>query len=60
MSNKDGTHGPHWSIEQTRQVQRERNIAADEWDFYAILNMMYSDYYNPKFDTGTYIDLAKD
>lgn len=29
-------------------------------DFYAALNMVYSDYYNPKFDTSIYVELAKD
>jgi hypothetical protein len=29
-------------------------------DFYAVMNMIYSDYYNPKFDIETYVELAKD
>lgn len=29
-------------------------------DLYAVLNMVYSDFYNPKFDTSIYIELAKD
>lgn len=32
----------------------------DHCDFYAVLNMIYSDYYSTKFDTANYIELAKD
>lgn len=56
MKNKDGTHGEHWTIEQTTQSAG----AYCKYDWYAVLNMMYSDYYNPKFDLSTYIELAKD
>ena len=56
MENKDGTKGAHWTIDQTNQYAGNY----DKYDWYAVLNMMYSDYYNPKFDTNTYIELAKD
>lgn len=56
MENKDGTRGQHWSVDQTSQYAGEFN----KWDWYAVMNMMYSDYYNQKFDTNTYIELAKD
>lgn len=56
MQNKDGTTGEHWSYEQTSPLAEQY----DKWDFYAVLNMIYSDYYNPRFDTNTYISLAKD
>ena len=56
MENKDGTKGPHWSFEQTSQYAG--NI--DKYDWYAIMNMMYSDYCNSRFDTTTYVELAKD
>lgn len=55
MTNKDGTKGEHWTMEQTNPYAGNLN----KCDFYAVLNMMYSDYYNPKFDTNTYIELAK-
>lgn len=35
-------------------------IHLDKSDFYAVLNMVYSDYYNPRFDTNTYVQLAID
>ena len=60
MQNKDGTKGEHWSIEQVANVIKEKGIKYELTDFYTVLNMMYSDYYNSRFDTATYIDLAKD
>lgn len=56
MKNKDGSKGPHWSMEQTNQYAGRHNHC----DFFVVLNMMYSDYYNPKFDTNTYVELAND
>lgn len=56
MINKDGTHGEHWTIDQTQQF----NSKYDKYDWYAILNMHYSDYYNPKFSTSDYVEMTKD
>ena len=56
MENKDGTKGEHWSLEQTNQYAENYN----KYDFYAIANMMRSDYYNPKFEEATYLQMAKD
>lgn len=60
MKNKDGSCGAHWTVEQTKQVAKDKNLTYDCWDWYVVLNMVYSDYYNNKFDTATYIDLARD
>ena len=60
MENKDGTKGQHWTYEQTSQVLQDKGLKYDPTDFYAVLNMVYSDYYNNKFDLNTYIELAKD
>lgn len=60
MDNKDGTVGEHWNREQTDSVLKQYNIKANANDWYAVMNMIYSDYYSPKLDTATYIDLAKD
>lgn len=60
MNNKDGTRGGHWTWEQVSQVVREKGLKHDLSDFYATLNMMYSDYYSSKFDLSTYIEMAKD
>lgn len=44
MQNADGTAGPHWSMEQTEQARKQRGIDCDPVEFYAAMNMMYSDY----------------
>ncbi len=44
MQNVDGTTGPHWSLEQTEQVRKQRSIECDPLGFYVTMNMMYSDY----------------
>lgn len=44
MRNGDGTTGEHWTMEQAKQIQESRNINCDPAEFYAVLNMMYSDY----------------
>ena len=44
MQNEDGTTGPHWSMEQTEQVRKQRSIECDPLAFYVTMNMMYSDY----------------
>ena len=56
MSNKDGSCGEHWTMEQTNQYAGQHHHA----DFYAVLNMMYSDYYSSKFTTEEYVHLAND
>jgi len=44
MKNEDGTTGPHWSMEQTKKVMEQHKINCDPIEFYAAMNMMYSDY----------------
>lgn len=44
MHNEDGTKGPHWTMEQVKQVMAQKGIKYDPVEFYAILNAMYSDY----------------
>lgn len=56
MENKDGTKGEHWTYEQTSQYAGKH----DRWDYYSVLNMIFSDYFNPKFDTTVYAELAND
>lgn len=55
MKNEDGTIGGHWTIDATEANNPKHH---HKWDWYATLNMMYSDYYNPKFNTDDYIHLA--
>lgn len=44
MQNVDGTKGPHWTPDQTSSVMTQRDLVFDKADFYAAMNMMYSDY----------------
>lgn len=55
MKNEDGTVGGHWTINETEGVNTKHH---NKWDWYATLNMIYSDYYNPKFSTDDYLYLA--
>lgn len=59
-----GTKGCHWTLEQTQDVAKQRNITCDPNDFWAVMNMMYSDYCQvakrQSVDTpGFYADMAK-
>lgn len=44
MKNADGTTGPHWTVEQVRQIMEQHRIKCDEIEFFVAINMMYSDY----------------
>lgn len=44
MVNVDGTTGPHWTQEQTEAVKNQRGIQWDPVEFWAAMNMIYSDY----------------
>lgn len=65
MENADGSKGPHWSMEQVRQVMDQRGIDCDPLQFFAVLNSVYSDYCTvaKKHGIGNkidfYVDLAK-
>lgn len=60
--NKDGTRGGHWSLEEVRDVAKNKPEVKkyDCHDFYITLNMMYSDYYNPKWTMEDYLEFAED
>lgn len=64
MVNEDGTRGAHWTKEQTAQVAAVAGVDVKPCVWWAVLNMVYSDYYKvaakynldrPEF----YSDLAK-
>lgn len=44
MVNADGTTGAHWPYEQAVQLMTQRGLDCNKDDFWAVLNMMYSDY----------------
>lgn len=68
MKNKDGTIGAHWSLDQVRDVIASKKIdvvsSYNEFDFYYVISMMYSDYYNenltPDEVVDYYVDLSLD
>lgn len=65
MKNTDGTTGAHWTMEQTNSVKNKEGLAdLSDGLFYAVLNMMYSDYsaVAKKFNVNTvefYTEMAK-
>ena len=38
MKNSDGSKGPHWSMEQVRQVMEQNDIKYDLLQFFAVMN----------------------
>ena len=63
MENIDGSKGEHWTIEQTTSVAKQYGVVFgtfNKYDWYYVLNMMYSDYYKLfNSSTDTYVKLAK-
>lgn len=67
MDNSDGTHGEHWTMEQTNDLAMRDGLKFSHitpYDWYATVNMMYSDYYKVglKYNCNTpsfYADLSK-
>lgn len=43
MENADGTRGPHWTMSET-ETARSFTPDCEPLKFYAVMNMMYSDY----------------
>ena len=62
MENEDGTKGPHWTMEQAKQVMAQRGISLDPIQFWIAMNAMYSDYGKvfKKHGVGDKIDLYVD
>lgn len=44
MENEDGTRGPHWTLDQAKQVMAQKGIDGSPLAFWVTLNAMYSDY----------------
>lgn len=44
MENEDGTKGPHWTMEQVKQVMAQKGVTGEPVEFFVALNMVYSDY----------------
>lgn len=43
MRNEDGTKGAHWTMEQTEQVRKQKNLNCDPLEFWVAMNAAYSD-----------------
>lgn len=65
MKNADGTQGPHWTLEQAKQIMAQRKIGYPPQCFWVILNSIYSDYSTVAKKHGLggsldfYVDMAK-
>ncbi len=60
MQNKDGSVGGHWSYEETDSVKKQLNLNYDCWEFYAVMNYMYSLHCKQNADLNYYVELVKD
>lgn len=62
MENEDGTHGAHWSVEETTNVANQYGLnftTFNEYDWNYVMNMIYSDYYGSiPNDVSNYYKLA--
>lgn len=64
LHNEDGTKGPHWTMDQVKQVMSQRGVKLEPLEFWAVLNIMYSDYCGVLKKHGAnnmdvYVDMAK-
>lgn len=44
IKNQDGSKGPHWKMEDVKKLLAQRKLHKDPYEFWAILNAIYSDY----------------
>lgn len=63
LKNGDGTTGPHWSMEQVKQLMEQKNLDCDLLELWTTMNMFYSDYYKVAKklninNTNFYLDMA--
>ena len=60
MRNEDGTIGAHWNYETATSVLHDKGWSFHPCDWYYVLNMVYSDYYDDEADNEYYFKLAAD
>lgn len=59
MKNVDGSHGEHWTFEQTSQLADQQGIEY-KGDFYYVMNMLHSDFVEILgSDVNNYVKMAK-
>ena len=64
MQNEDGSKGPHWTLDQVKQVVKQKMLDLDPLETWVAINMVWSDYYPvaKKFNvnnTEFYLEMAK-
>lgn len=43
LRNEDGTTGPHWTLQQVKQVMQQKGVECDPYKLWAAMNAEYSD-----------------
>lgn len=64
FENVDGTHGPHWTMEQVKQVMAQKGIDCNPISYWLTINMIYSDFSKVAKELGVnnldfYVKMAK-
>ncbi len=64
MKNEDGSTGARWTFDEVQKVMQQYGVDCDPVEFYATMNMLYSDYGKvfKKHNAATvqfYVDMAK-
>ena len=64
MKNEDGSTGARWTFDEVQKVMQQYDVDCDPVEFYATMNMLYSDYGKlfKKHNVATvqfYVDMAK-
>lgn len=64
MHNEDGTKSPHWTMDQVKQVIKQKGVDLEPAEFFAIMNAIYSDFDPVLKKHGVsnmemYVDMAK-
>lgn len=65
MKNTDESKGPHWSLDQARQIIKQKDLLCDPYKFWAVMNAIYSDHAKTIQKHGVhnqdfYVDLTMD
>lgn len=62
MVNEDGSHGAHWTFDQAKRIMEQRSIEENPVEWWAAINMIYSDYYEvaKKHNVGGTVDFFAD
>lgn len=65
LQNEDGSKGPHWTVEQAKQIMAQRKLSINPAEFWMAMNLVYSDFSPVAKKHGVggnldfYVDMAK-